>query len=116
MLVSKRAIQEIARYGTIRKPNEACGLLLRGRVVELRNASELDKTWNYSLGGGQAIVQQLRALEIDLTELIAGEYLIWHTHPSGLIGPSAGDMETRIDGLEYLVVALTENGPEAARF
>lgn len=31
---------------------------------------------------------------------------VWHTHPSGLVGPSRRDMRSRLAGISYLVVAL----------
>jgi proteasome lid subunit RPN8/RPN11 len=36
---------------------------------------------------------------------------LWHTHPGGNIGPSPGDMQKRLEGVAYLVVAITEAGP-----
>lgn len=116
MQVTDRMVEEVARYGTIRKPNEACGLIVAERVVELRNASEEDRTWNYRLGTAGSIVNQLRQVRVDLSEYLRGGCIVWHTHPNGLVGPSAGDMEHRIEGVEYLVVALTNDGPMAARF
>lgn len=42
---------------------------------------------------------------------------IWHTHPSGFVGPSQLDMQNRPDPNIYmLVVALTEDGPIPAWF
>lgn len=42
---------------------------------------------------------------------------IWHTHPSGFVGPSKGDMENRPDPNIYMVVvALTDAGPVPAWF
>lgn len=31
---------------------------------------------------------------------------LWHTHPSGNVGPSAEDLRHRVEGVSYLVVAL----------
>lgn len=42
------------------------------------------------------------------------QVVVWHTHPSGHVGPSAGDLRHKEPDLEYLVVALP-NG-EATRF
>jgi proteasome lid subunit RPN8/RPN11 len=33
-------------------------------------------------------------------------FIVWHTHPSGNIGPSKGDMDTKIEGFQYLVVTM----------
>lgn len=31
---------------------------------------------------------------------------IWHTHPSGMIGPSKGDLENLVEGVRYLVMTI----------
>lgn len=42
---------------------------------------------------------------------------IWHTHPSGFLGPSEGDLLYRPDPQIWMVVvALTEQGPVATWF
>lgn len=42
---------------------------------------------------------------------------VWHTHPSGFVGPSEGDMKNRPDpNIFMLVVALTDQGPIATWF
>jgi proteasome lid subunit RPN8/RPN11 len=33
-------------------------------------------------------------------------FIVWHTHPSGNIGPSKGDMDSKIQGFQYLVVTM----------
>lgn len=35
---------------------------------------------------------------------------LWHTHPGGNVGPSRMDMQNRVEGVNYLVVALPD-GP-----
>jgi proteasome lid subunit RPN8/RPN11 len=35
---------------------------------------------------------------------------IWHSHPSGLVGPSRADMQKRIEGVAYLVVTIESDG------
>ncbi len=45
------------------------------------------------------------------------EVAVWHTHPSGLIGPSRLDMVQRPPAdIFMIVVALTEDGPIPAWF
>ena len=35
---------------------------------------------------------------------------LWHSHPSGLVGPSRGDMREKVsEGLTYMVVAVGED-------
>lgn len=84
-------------------------------MVELSNESDQDRTCHYSLGSPEGIVRQLRTAEVDLSQTSQG-FLVWHTHPSGLIGPSPTDMEWKVEGMEYLVVTVTEDGPVPARF
>jgi proteasome lid subunit RPN8/RPN11 len=39
---------------------------------------------------------------------------VWHTHPGGLVGPSSGDLEHAVTGVNYLVVTVP--GGEARHF
>jgi proteasome lid subunit RPN8/RPN11 len=32
--------------------------------------------------------------------------VIWHTHPSGNVGPSRGDLDHKLAGLSYLVISI----------
>lgn len=103
-------LAEIARIGTLRAPNEACGILIRGNgVLELPNRSPAPES---------SYVLNSRDVEEVLDSEIRGEDVaIWHTHPRGLIGPSEGDMKDRLpDHVQMLVVALTEDGPVPAWF
>lgn len=116
MLVTDKTLGEIARLGTLRKPEEACGLLFAGGVVvELENESELDKEHNYALGPLPSVLRQLREAGVT-DQMFEGQYVVWHTHASGMIGPSPIDMQYRVKGVQYLVVALTEAGPVPAKY
>jgi proteasome lid subunit RPN8/RPN11 len=39
------------------------------------------------------------------------DLVLWHTHPSGGVGPSRTDIQQKIAGVVHLVVALTDDGP-----
>lgn len=104
--LDERRLNEIARIGRLRLPNEACGLLLttphRGRwVVELPNRS-LTPQDSFQFYGSDA------KLELEGYD---GGVIVWHTHPGGGVGPSRDDMKTRHPEFWYLVVALTAEGP-----
>lgn len=107
--LSENMLEAIGYIGFQRYPVEACGLLLptpwRGsEVVELPNRS-LDGNNSYLVWPSDieiAIGEWARAVDHHTRNMIA----IWHTHPSGHVGPSRGDMKNRIDGVAYLVVAL----------
>jgi len=103
----------IGRIGRARSPAEACGLLLPHPdaldrvVIELPNRS-LTPDREY----------EFRAEDAGI-ELAAGRWewdvdgfgvVIWHTHPAGLIGPSEQDVMRKISDVDYLVVALDNDG------
>jgi proteasome lid subunit RPN8/RPN11 len=100
-------IPRILEIGVQRAPNEACGLVIPdleqeidGWVHELVNRSE-DPTTSYQFDGS--------ALKGMLTDPSVWEdVLIWHTHPSGRVGPSPWDVKNQHPQLKgkYLVVAL----------
>ncbi len=111
-------LTEIARIGELRAPSEACGVLLlhpkdpdraESQVVEIPNRSMRPHD-GYEMSTNDIRMELLEWLrDTDVEEL--GELSIWHTHPAGNIGPSAGDMRARDPGISYLVVALTQQGP-----
>jgi proteasome lid subunit RPN8/RPN11 len=79
------------------------------------NGSQVIELPNRSLNGSNSYTIWPDDVEVALGEWahrvdqIAREAVgVWHTHPSGLIGPSRLDMQKRIDGVAYLVVSLGE--------
>jgi proteasome lid subunit RPN8/RPN11 len=108
VLVPERALERIVAIGEARRPREACGLVLGdGRVFELPNRSD-EPASSY-----QTDVDDLEALDLVEGDLRDG-WAIWHTHPSGNVGPSSGDLKNRLDGVRYLVVAIPSG--EAAQY
>lgn len=113
------ALAEIYGLGILRAPAEACGLLLdtawmradgsHSYVLEMPNRTLLTQ--------GQYV---MHAEDIRLA--LAGheeveEVAVWHTHPSGFEGPSAGDLANRPHSdINMFVVALTDDGPVATWF
>lgn len=117
--ILEAALPEIEALGKLRAPNEACGVLLdlpwmrsdgtMSFVKELPNRS-VDGPGTYAVWPSD-IRMVLEGVE-DVEDVA-----IWHTHPSGFIGPSKGDMEHRPDPNIYMVVvAITEQGPVATWF
>lgn len=119
--VAREDIAEIVRLGTLRSPREACGLLLTRhdagpRIVEVPNRAS-DPTHDVIMDGPD--------LQMALAELIGGhpyegnlqaDLVLWHTHPSGNVGPSRTDMKMKrqLGDIRCLVVSLP--GGEAAQF
>lgn len=113
------ALAEIYQLGLLRAPAEACGLLLDmpwlrsdGRlsyVIELPNRTLATS--------GQYLMEPK-----DMAFALEGyndveDVAVWHTHPSGFIGPSEGDLIHRpSDDVKMFVVSLTREGPIATWF
>jgi proteasome lid subunit RPN8/RPN11 len=98
-------VPKIIELGMAKIPNEACGVVVpnldqpaEAWVHELRNLSE-DPLNSYAID-----TNTIRHLLYDMQTW--ADVLIWHTHPSGHVGPSKRDWEGRVEGLRYLVVAL----------
>jgi proteasome lid subunit RPN8/RPN11 len=113
------ALREIEELGRLRQPNEACGILLDmswrkpdgsiSWVKELPNRS-MDGEGTYRIDA-----EDIRMVMEGLEEV--EDVAIWHTHPSGLVGPSKGDMRNRPeDNIYMVVIALTPDGPIASWF
>lgn len=116
MLVTEEVVEAIQVIGDKRAPDEACGIVFAdNRVLEVENESSLDHTCNFHFGDLRSVIRQIRAAGIT-GFMFDGAYLIWHTHPAGSVGPSLEDLRARVKGVDYLVVALTENGPVAVRY
>lgn len=112
------ALPEIEKLGKLRAPNEACGILLdiprrkadgsTSAIIELPNRSMAEGSYRIDPVDIQLALENLEEVE---------DVALWHTHPSGFVGPSKGDMENRPDPNIYMVVvALTDLGPVATWF
>lgn len=99
----------MARLGDLRSPLETGGVLLKGRLLELKNeAAPADQYDSYSI--------KMPALEAAIGNATIDDVLFWHTHPAGNVGPSKMDLEGRLEGLQYMVVALTKDGAIPVRY
>jgi proteasome lid subunit RPN8/RPN11 len=112
--LDREALHLITRIGRSRAPAEACGLLLidpssPDRVIELANRA-MDPTRRYEFNSGDVIIA-LENNDID-PDSYQGELVIWHTHPGGSIGPSMEDLQQKVEGVPFLVVALLDDGTE----
>lgn len=101
------AIEALASYARENSPNEAVGIIDGvGKVFLLTNLSksphngfEVSKNEILNLfTTGQAQWPELSTL--------------WHSHPSGLVGPSRIDMKQKTVFKYHLVITLLEDGEE----
>lgn len=99
----------IVEQGMTDHPREAVGLICPdGTVFFLTN--EADKLQEYLVSSDQLAAafyaeDGVEDLGFDLEDVI-----VWHTHPSGFIGPSRGDLESRrqpvLEQIKHLVISL----------
>lgn len=102
-------IPKIMELGMQSRPKEACGVIVPELatppdqwVVQMINRADTPET-EYKISS--ATVKQLLD-DMTSAQRVWDNVIIWHTHPSGMVGPSRGDMHSRIEGLTYLVVSL----------
>jgi proteasome lid subunit RPN8/RPN11 len=118
MFVPPETLDQILKIGQENLPNEACGILipLPGNPIlrELSNSHWTPET-GYSVNNDE-LVNALKAILNDhpTLTLTKSDVVVWHTHPSGYIGPSEDDLRYKEADLQYLVVAMP-NG-EATMF
>ena len=103
---SPEQLDEMARLGQVASPRETGGVLLAGVLIEMPNQSSEEDLYSF-------LIDDLEQVIGDAT---IDEVLFWHTHPGGNIGPSKYDLERRLEGFQYMVVALTPEGPVPARY
>jgi proteasome lid subunit RPN8/RPN11 len=111
------AMPEIRELGERRRPVEACGLLLDvpwrrsdgklSYIRELPNRSLAPASYRIEMDDVRVALEDLEEVE---------DIAIWHTHPSGFIGPSRGDMENRPLNTYMVVISLTDADPVATWF
>lgn len=115
--VSPEIVDQVLRYGRAGAPHETCGVITPdSMVIELPNTSP--SPTDAFVITSEDLVNALEAYVIrsgvNPEGLTREHFIIWHTHPGGIVGPSAGDLREKLPGFQYLVVTLP-NG-EATRF
>lgn len=115
--VSPEIVDQVLRFGRAEAPLEACGVVTPdSRVRQLPNSSPSPHS-AFEITSEDlvnAIETYVETSGVNPADLIREHFIIWHTHPGGVIGPSAGDMRERLPGFQYVVVTLP-NG-EAVQF
>jgi proteasome lid subunit RPN8/RPN11 len=115
---SPEVVEEILQIGLVHAPLEVCGIICPDmKVVQLQNTTLLDPTNHYEVSADEVvevIADYIVANDIVEHQLSREYFILWHTHPSGFIGPSKGDLDYKLEHFQYLVVTLP--GGEAALF
>lgn len=116
MVLEAQIVESIAQIGRLRRPAEACGLLLpvpvKGRqIIEIPNrAKQAHDT--FEMAGTDMIMELEKIMSWEQIEELLEKKAItaWHTHPSGNVGPSKFDMDYKPPKMMSLVVTLFEDG------
>lgn len=97
-------------------PEEAVGLLWEApgeqvMVIPLANHSELPET-SYAVRVDELVTAFELATGRDIVTTEPEHLTLWHSHPSGLVGPSRGDMRERskVALLAHMVVTVGVDG------
>lgn len=90
-------------------PLETCGLLIDRRpedkpgllwdVFHLTNYSD-DPRLSYKVEATDI------GLLVPTPETFFDNCIVWHTHPSGIVGPSRGDSDSLVEQVKYLVMTI----------
>jgi len=111
--VSPEVVAQILTIGADRLPLEACGVIPPDQqVVETPN-SHPTPTKAYAIDVedlGNAILAYVGRSGVHPHDLSREHFIVWHTHPLGSVGPSQGDLDTRVEGFRYVVVSMPQ-GP-----
>ena len=111
---SPENVDQILGIGREALPSEACGIITPDlRVVQLPNSHPTSKEDAFVIEAEDlvdAIHDYIVRSGADPENLSRDQFIVWHTHPAGSVGPSRGDIEQKIEGFQYLVVTLPD-GP-----
>lgn len=115
--LSPEVLDRILELGQVAAPREACGIVSPDlQVTGLPNTSECPES-SYGVQASdlvEAIEAYVDRSGVDPLTLTRGHFIVWHTHPGGLVGPSRGDLETKLEGFIYVVVTMP--GGQASQF
>lgn len=96
------ALELVLEWGVEGAPEEICGLLVNEtegvRLVQLQNRAE-DRCAGY-------VIDQQTMKTLAVKPKTWAHVAVWHTHPSGLVGPSEGDLKHKISNVTYVVVSI----------
>lgn len=114
---SPEVVAQILLVGEREAPNEACGIVTPDlAVVQLPN-SATSPTDSYAIASedlGDAVWRYHVKSGADMNALSPAHFMVFHTHPGGVVGPGPGDMHNKVGAFQYIVISLP-NG-EAVQF
>lgn len=108
--LSPEMVDKLHSVGVKEAPKEACGLLFAdGTLVELPNRSD-SPTCSFKIEWADARDALESLGRSELMQSGVTDVLVWHTHPSGLIGPSTLDVHQKRSwqGVQAAVITLNK--------
>ena len=107
--VSPEVVDRVLTYGRAEEPNEACGIVTPDSVVVKLPNSSPSPTDSYVIATQDlvdALHEYMERSQANPADLPMDCFIVWHTHPSGLIGPSKGDVSNKVGEFQYVVVTM----------
>jgi proteasome lid subunit RPN8/RPN11 len=96
-----------------RAPLEACGVIVPD--MDIPPEQWVHEMRNRAFSPTDSFVIDTKTIRQLITKAEQWrDVIVWHTHPGGNIGPSRGDLESKVEGVNYLVVTLP--GGQAVRY
>lgn len=86
-------------------PYEAVGLILPNNTI-LKLQNESTELSGFQIRS-QAIKDHLSHHNMEVTKEVLEGTTLWHSHPSGGVGPSRIDMRNKIPHMSHLVITVT---------
>lgn len=106
--ISQEHLDEIMATGLM-TGEEACGILVNtpSKVI-LRSLSNISSSPSdsYEIDNQELVETLVDIIELTGHQVSKSDVTIWHTHPSGHVGPSRADLRYKEPELNYLVVAI----------
>lgn len=102
-------VPHILALGIEENPYEACGVVIPESTTApiswvRKMLNRADNPFNSYRLDPDTIAQLEKDYASD--NPVWDNVIVWHTHPSGHVGPSREDMLYRVEGLKYLVVSV----------
>jgi len=101
----------MSNWGQETAPNEACGLWIP--ATNIQGTHDLWLVDNIA----EDPLKSYKMDMVDVSQLMErhnitgpGEFyeqvIVWHTHPSGMVGPSKGDIDASMFNVKYMVMTI----------
>jgi proteasome lid subunit RPN8/RPN11 len=106
----ERIVHRIMAIAELRHPAEAVGMMIDDQVLELPNRSLKPLSSFLFTPADIALTLQNNNIDPNIWQR-PGDIILWHTHPSGGVGPSRLDVQNKLQYVRHLVVTVTPEGP-----